>query len=161
MQELKVKLSDAYAEKDNMRVELDLLDMEKIKLNKVIEEKDIEYKKLFEDKENLRLTLEAKIQMYNQLGKLRIYFYSLLLTKFGIYYLLLELRSKQYIHRIRDEHKRVRKDMGFEAERFQMTYEDLHSRTTTICQKYQELLLQRIESQKGETNLNKKIHSLE
>lgn len=73
MQELKVKLSDACAEKGNMRVEIDLLDMEKIKLKKVIEEKDTEYKKLFEEKENLRLTLEAKVQMYNQLGKLRIF----------------------------------------------------------------------------------------
>lgn len=69
MQDLKVRLSDAFTEKDNMRVEIDLLDMEKIKLKKIIEEKDTQYRELLEEKENLRLTFEAKTQMYNQLGK--------------------------------------------------------------------------------------------
>lgn len=40
----------------------------------------------------------------------------------------LELRSSQYIKRIRDENKQIKKEMGFEAERFQMVYEDLYTR---------------------------------
>jgi len=136
---MKVALQDTITEKQNMKVKSDMLDMEKLKLQKMLDKKEEEYSNIFNQRENLRLSLESQKDLYKHLEK-----------KMG-----------EYIKRIRDEHKNLRKQMEMQAERYNMEYEELYTRTADTCRLYQESMLKGIETQKGESVLNKKIHSIE
>ena len=136
---MKVALQDTITEKQNMKVKSDMLDMEKLKLQKMLDKKEEEYSNIFNQRENLRLSLESQMDLYKHLEK-----------KMG-----------EYIKRIRDEHKNLRKQMEMQAERYNMEYEELYTRTADTCRLYQESMLKGIETQKGESVLNKKIHSIE
>ena len=137
--EQKMKLTDAITDRQNMASDKGNIELENKKLTKLLKKKEIEFSDCFNEKEKLKLNLQVKNEMYDHL----------------------ELKTGQYIQRIRGEHKKLKIEMEHEKDRSLMIYEDLRTKCSDICQRYQELLLEKIETEKGKSGVNKRIHSLE
>lgn len=128
-----------FIERQDLKLNLENAEIEIKRLKNVIAQHEESYNTVFNEKEAAALKLGAKNEMYEHFEK----------------------KSVEYIKRIREENKKLKRLMKLEADRTQMVYEDLYTRCANACAKYQELLLERLKAQQGESHLNNKIYSLE
>ncbi|CAI2372803.1 unnamed protein product [Moneuplotes crassus] len=136
---MKTKLSEEFNEKKNIEGECNKLDQMRIKTEQILSNKEDEVSQLFKQRESLNLKLHTKNEMNHHFEK----------------------KTSEYIQRIRTENKKLKDQIKLEKDRGLMLCEDIRTQCANTCQKYQQMLLEKIEAQKSVSRFNKRIHSLE
>lgn len=103
---MKLKLSDAFADKRNVEGEYSKADKMRLKTERILTEKEEEIEALFKQKENLHLKLSTKTNMYQHYEK----------------------KTAEYIARIRDENKKLKRQIEQEKDRAMMMSEDIRTK---------------------------------